>query len=136
MQATTQTHTHEAHDHGHHHDPGFLRSYVFSTDHKIIGIQYGFTALVFLMFGFLLMMCMRWQIAKPGVPIPVVGGLLESLLGDVAKGGVMSPDLYNSFGAMHGTIMVFLAVVLLAFAAFGNYVVPSRSGPSTWHFRA
>lgn len=128
MQATTQTHTHEAHDHGHHHDPGFLRSYVFSTDHKIIGIQYGFTALVFLMFGFLLMMCMRWQIAKPGVPIPVVGGLLESLLGDVAKGGVMSPDLYNSFGAMHGTIMVFLAVVPLAFAAFGNYVVPLQIG--------
>jgi cytochrome c oxidase subunit I len=128
MQATTTTHTHEAHDHAHHHDPGFLRSYVFSTDHKVIGIQYGFTALMFLLFGFLLMMCMRWQIAKPGVPIPLVGGLLESLLGDVAKGGVMSPDLYNSFGAMHGTIMVFLAIVPLAFAAFGNYVVPLQIG--------
>jgi cytochrome c oxidase subunit 1 len=38
--------------------------------------------------------------------------------------GVMSPDLYNIFGAMHGTIMVFLAIVPLAFGAFGNYVVP------------
>ncbi|MEY4200864.1 MAG: Alternative cytochrome c oxidase subunit 1, partial [Verrucomicrobiota bacterium] len=128
MQAKTSTHTQEAHSHEHHHDPGFLRSYVFSTDHKVIGIQYGFTALAFLFFGFLLMMCMRWQIAKPGVPIPVVGGMLEAMLGDVAKGGVMSPDLYNAFGAMHGTIMVFLAVVPLAFAAFGNYVVPLQIG--------
>ncbi|MFM8470547.1 MAG: cbb3-type cytochrome c oxidase subunit I [Limisphaerales bacterium] len=128
MQATTNTHTEAAHSHEHHHDPGFLRSYVFSTDHKVIGIQYGFTALCFLLFGFLLMMCMRWQIAKPGVPMPVVGGLLEAVLGDVAKGGVISPDLYNAFGAMHGTIMVFLAIVPLAFAAFGNYVVPLQIG--------
>lgn len=128
MQATTSTTTEAAHSHEHHHDPGFLRSYVFSTDHKVIGIQYGFTALAFLLFGFLLMICMRWQIAKPGIPMPVVGGLLESLLGDVAKGGVISPDLYNSFGAMHGTVMVFLAIVPLAFAAFGNYVVPLQIG--------
>ena len=128
MQAPTTTPTQEAHSHEQHHDPGFLRSYVFSTDHKVIGIQYGFTALVFLMFGFLLMMCMRWQMAKPGLPVPIVGHLLESLLGDVAKGGVISPDLYNSFGAMHGTIMVFLAIVPLAFAAFGNFVVPLQIG--------
>ena len=128
MQATTTTSTHDAHDHGHHHDPGFLRSYVFSTDHKVIGIQYGFTALCFLLLGFLLMMCMRWQIAKPGLPLPMVGGLLEAMLGDAAKGGVISPDLYNAFGAMHGTIMVFLAIVPLAFAAFGNYVVPLQIG--------
>ncbi len=42
--------------------------------------------------------------------------------------GVMSPDLYNTFGAMHGTIMVFLGIVPLAFAAFGNYVVPLQIG--------
>jgi len=38
---------HEADGHGaeHHHDPGFWRKYIFSTDHKIIGIQYGMTAL-------------------------------------------------------------------------------------------
>jgi cytochrome c oxidase subunit I len=41
---------------------------------------------------------------------------------------VISPELYNSFGAMHGTIMVFLAIVPLAFAAFGNYVVPLMIG--------
>ena len=49
-------------------------------------------------------------------------------MGRVASGGVMSSDLYNMFGAMHGTIMVFLAIVPLAFAAFGNYVVPLQIG--------
>src|SRR5271154_5873510 len=120
---------HHGHDdHGHHEDIGFLRSYVFSTDHKIIGIQYGFTALCFLLFGFFLMLMMRWQIAHPGTPVPVFGPVLEKLLGQVAAKGVISPDLYNSFGAMHGTIMVFLGIVPLAFAAFGNYVVPLMIG--------
>src|SRR5204863_4300711 len=49
-------------------------------------------------------------------------------MGAPAAGGVMSSDLYNMFGAMHGTIMVFLAIVPLAFAAFGNYVVPLMIG--------
>jgi cytochrome c oxidase subunit 1 len=122
-------HGHHAHEHdGGHHDPGFWRGYIFSTDHKVIGIQYGITSLLFLFFGFLLMLAMRWQIAYPGKPIPVVGGLLEALLGQPAAGGVMSPDLYNAFGAMHGTIMVFLGVVPLGFAAFGNYLVPLQIG--------
>jgi cytochrome c oxidase subunit 1 len=128
MQATTQTTDQSAaHDH-HHHDVGFFRTYVFSTDHKTIGMQYGFTSLAFLLFGFGLVMAMRWQIAYPGEAIPVVGKLLESLLGDMAAQGRMSPDLYNVFGAMHGTIMIFLGVVPLAFAAFGNYVVPLQIG--------
>ena len=125
---------HDAHhaehdDHGHaHHQPGFWDGYIFSTDHKIIGIQYGFTALCFMLFGFFLMILMRWQIAHPGMPVPVLGPLLEKILGAPAAGGAISPDLYNSFGAMHGTIMVFLGIVPLAFAAFGNYVVPLMIG--------
>jgi len=116
-------------DHGHeHHEPNFIQKYIFSTDHKIIGIQYGLTALCFLLFGFFLMMMMRWQIAHPGNPVPVIGPLLEKVLGHPAANGVISPDLYNSLGAMHGTIMVFLGIVPLAFAAFGNYVVPLMIG--------
>jgi cytochrome c oxidase subunit 1 len=124
---------HEAHE-VHHEELGFWRKYVFSTDHKIIGIQYAMTALAFLLFGFGLIMIMRWQLAYPGQPIPVIGTLLHSLLGDQMmilspKGGyAMNADLYNSFGAMHGTIMVFLAIVPLAFAAFGNFVVPLQIG--------
>jgi cytochrome c oxidase subunit 1 len=134
MQATTHSDAHSgAHDTHHHDEPGFLQKYIFSTDHKIIGIQYGLTALSFLLFGFFLMLCMRWQIAHPGQPIPLVGKLLASLLKfpdgtSMAVGGVMSPDVYNIFGAMHGNIMVFLAIVPLAFGAFGNYVVPLQIG--------
>src|SRR5512140_2865587 len=112
----------------HHEDAGFWRTYIFSTDHKVIGIQYGITALCFLLFGFCLMLMMRWQIAHPGQAVPLVGPLLEKILGQTAAKGALSPDLYNSFGAMHGTIMVFLAIVPLAFAAFGNYVVPLQIG--------
>ena len=67
--------------------------------------------------------------AYEGSPIPFVGPMLESLLGSgVAPGGVMSAQLYNVFGAMHGTIMVFMGIVPAAFAAFGNYVVPLQIG--------
>jgi cytochrome c oxidase subunit 1 len=54
--------------------------------------------------------------------------LLEKLLGNVAAKGTISPDLYNMFGAMHGTIMVFMGIVPIAFAAFGNYLVPLQIG--------
>src|SRR3954453_18060996 len=133
MQATSHAVPHtETHD-AHHEELGFWRKYIFSTDHKVIGIQYGITALGFLFFGFCLMLMMRWQIAHPGEPVPLVGGLLEKLLADPtgvnpAAKGIISADLYNSFGAMHGTIMVFMAIVPLAFAAFGNYVVPLQIG--------
>src|SRR3989442_15274829 len=119
MQPTTTPHRAEVHEPPHE-AMSFWRKYVFSTDHKIIGIQYGVTGLFFLLFGFGLMMMMRWQIAYPGRAIPIVGGLLNKVLGDVAAKGIMSPDLYNAFGAMHGTIMVFMAIVPMAFAAFGN----------------
>ena len=117
-------------DHGHHehHEPSFWSKYIFSTDHKIIGLQYGLTALCYMLFGFGLMILMRWQIAHPGIPVPLIGPLLEKALGQVAARGAISPELYNSFGAMHGTIMVFLGIVPLAFAAFGNYVVPLMIG--------
>src|SRR5512138_2941341 len=108
--AAVSQHPVSAHVH-HEEDLGFWRTYIFSTDHKIIGIQYGVTALFFLLFGFMLMLMMRWQIAHPGEPVPVLGPLLASVLGDVAAKGVISPDLYNAFGAMHGTIMVFLGIV-------------------------
>ena len=108
-----------------HPEPGFWRTYVFSTDHKMIGIQYGFTALLFLLFGFCLMMMMRWQLAYPGEAIPVIGGLLKESWVDK---GAMLPTFYNQLGAMHGTIMVFMGIVPLAVGAFGNYVVPLQIG--------
>jgi len=134
MQGTTAALPHTAAQEVQHDDAGFWRTYVFSTDHKVIGVQYGITALCFMLFGFFLMMIMRWQIAHPGVAVPVVGPLLEALLGQVAGKGIISPDLYNSFGAMHGTIMVFLAVVPLAVGAYGNYLVPLQVGANDMAF--
>jgi cytochrome c oxidase subunit 1 len=110
---------------GHHEELPFWRKWIFSTDHKVIGIQYSVTGLAFLFFGFCLMMLMRWQLAYPGEPIPLIGGLF----GDArAPGGVMLPDFYNELGAMHGTIMVFLGVVPLAVGGFGNFVLPLQIG--------
>ena len=88
-------HGHDDHGHPEHHEPGFWSKYIFSTDHKTIGIQYGFVALCFMLFGFVLMMLMRWQIAHPGIPVPLFGPLLEKVLGQVAAKGAISPDLYN-----------------------------------------
>ncbi|HXI83815.1 MAG TPA: cbb3-type cytochrome c oxidase subunit I [Verrucomicrobiae bacterium] len=123
----------EAHHEEHHDELPFWRHYIFSTDHKIIGIQYGLTALVFLFFGFCLMLLMRWQLAYPGKPLPIA--FLTNWLGESRMpGGVMAPEFYNQLGAMHGTIMVFLGVVPLAVGAFGNYLVPLQVGAQDMAF--
>ena len=136
MDASTDlaSHSHAGHDphhdHGHdHHELGWWRKYVFSTDHKVIGIQYLITGLLFLLFGFMLMMLMRWQLAYPNQTLPLIGPLIGNILGaESMPDGKMTPDFYNSLGAMHGTIMIFLGVVPVAFAAFGNFVVPLQIG--------
>ena len=104
-----------------HHKQSFWTKYIWSTDHKVIGIQYGITSLIWLLFGFALMMIMRYQLAYPESPVPFVG----NLLGD---GGILPSEMYNSLGAMHGTIMIFLGIVPLAVGAFGNYLVPLQIG--------
>src|SRR5215212_6566428 len=104
----------------------FISKYVFSVDHKWIGVQYGVTALTFLLLGFSMMLLMRYQLAWPGQPFhPWIARFLGQ---SNAPGGVMLPEFYNQLGAMHGTVMVFLAIVPLAVGAFGNYVVPLQIG--------
>ena len=88
-------------------EKNFWTKYIFSQDHKWIGIQYGVTALFFMLFGFWLMIVMRYQ---------------------MVHSGTISPDMYNSFGVMHGTIMVFLGVVPVIVGAFGNYLLPLQIG--------
>src|SRR3982750_2144228 len=125
---TPETHHHDEHGDDHH-ELGFWRKYVFSTDHKVIGIWYGISGLIFLFFGFSLMMLMRWQLAYPGHSLPVIGNALDHLFGHGSMpDGKMTPEFYNSLGAMHGTIMIFLGIVPIAFAAFGNFVVPLQIG--------
>ena len=98
---------------------------IVSTDHKVIGLQYAFTSLAFLLIGFVFILLIRWHLAWPTEAIPVVG---EWLGKSRASGGVLLPEFYLQLGAMHGTVMVFLAVVPLAVGAFGNYLVPLMIG--------
>src|SRR5438876_11378154 len=93
--------------HGHHDDRPFIRKYIFSTDHKIIGIQFLFVSLFFLLVGGLLAMQMRWQLAYPGQPMPGGGILPESM----APGGVILPAYYMQLVRMHRTFMAFFAML-------------------------
>ena len=102
------------------------------TNHKTVGLQYGVTALVFLLGGFLLMILMRIQLAWPGQPLPAWIG---SWLGEAnAPGGIILPEFYNQLVAMHGSVMVFLAVVPLAAGAFANYCIPLEIGADDMAF--
>lgn len=96
-----------------------------SLDHKTIGLQYALTSLFFLAVGFTLILLLRWQLAFPAQPIPLIGAALGE--GNTSS-GIMLPEFYSQLGAMHGTIMIFLAVVPLAAGAFGNYLVPLQIG--------
>jgi len=98
---------------------------IFSTDHKVVGLQYACTSLAFLLLGFLLILIVRWHLAWPTRAIP----LAASIFGTTnTANGIIVPEFYTQLGAMHGTIMVFLAVVPLAVGAFGNYLVPLMIG--------
>jgi cytochrome c oxidase subunit I len=99
---------------------------VHFTDHKTVGLQYTITALAFLLIGFLLMLLRRWQLAWPTSPLPPA---LALVVGETnAPGGYMAPEFYNQLVAMHGSVMIFLAVVPLLTGGFGNYLVPLQIG--------
>lgn len=110
----------------------FIWKYIFSVDHKVIGLQYMITSLIFLLLGFGLISILRWQLAYPGQSIPLLGKILSQNL--VAADGSMLPEFYNQLGAMHGTIMVFLGIVPLGVGAFGNYVLPLQIGAADMAF--
>jgi cytochrome c oxidase subunit 1 len=129
-------------DHGHAEPTTFWRKYVFSVDHKVIGIQYLITSFLFLLVGFGMMMLMRYQLAMPSPGddfdpenLGMIRGAVAWLFGEnLMPYGFMSPDFYNQLGAMHGTVMIFLGVVPLGVAAFGNYVLPIQIGADDMAF--
>jgi cytochrome c oxidase subunit 1 len=106
------------------HELSFVRKYIFSTDHKIIGIQFLLMSMVFLFVGGLLAMLIRWQQGYPDLPIPGGGVLPETM----APGGILLPEFYNSLVTMHGTFMVFFAIMPLLVGVFGNYLIPLKIG--------
>src|SRR6188474_3486870 len=76
----------------------FINTYVFSRDHKIIGIQFLFSTLLWFLVGGLLALGIRWQLAWPWHDMPVIGRMLFS-----AEGGQISPEFYTTLFTMHAT---------------------------------
>ena len=116
----------------HHHVPptGFIKKYVFSLDHKVIGEQYYLLALVAVYIGLVLSWIMRIHLAWPSAAIPG----LQLLFKNGAPGGVLTPELYLQLMTMHGTIMVFFVLTTAPFAGFGNYFLPIQVGAEDMPF--
>lgn len=108
----------------------FIRRYIFSTDHKIIGIQFLFTSLFMMLLGGLLAMLMRWQLAWPGQPL----AFMEKIAPAGMPGGVMVPEYYNVLFTMHGSLMIFFGIIPLLVGAFGNYLIPLKIGAGDMAF--
>ena len=154
-----------AHDaHAEHHELGFIRTYIFSTDHKMIGRQFIFASILMLIVGGLLAMMMRWELAWPETPVPFTSWISEpfmypadedSTVGAVeglseyvdpypganfAKslgsvgGAHMDPAFYNSVFTMHATIMIFFVVMPFMVGGFGNYLIPLMIGAGDMAF--
>jgi cytochrome c oxidase subunit 1 len=102
----------------------FLRKYVFSDDHKIIGLQYYALSLAAVFIGMFLSWLMRFHLVWPNAAIP--GLALLSKTG--APGGIITPEYYLSLLTMHGTLMIFFVLTTAPFAAFGNYFLPIQIG--------
>jgi len=110
--------------HAHHEELGFLRTYVFSTDHKMIGRQFLFLGLFMLVIGGLLAMLMRWQLGWPETPVPGMSWMPEPYMFE----GIIPPQTYNMLFTMHATIMIFFAVMPIMIGCFGNFLIPLMIG--------
>ena len=107
MATTAAPHSHAA-------PAGFIRKYIFSLDHKVIGIQYFFLALVAVFVGMFLSLLMRIHLIWPQAVLPLVGEI--------------KPETYLSLLTMHGTIMVFFVLTTAPQGGFGNYFLPIQIG--------
>jgi cytochrome c oxidase subunit 1 len=107
--------THDSHA-SHGHEPrGFLAKYVFSFDHKVIGVQYITMAIVMAFVAAWLAIVIRLQLASP-------------------KSDLVSPETYLSLVTMHGTIMVFFVLTTAPQSGFGNYFLPIQIGAEDMAF--
>src|SRR5215475_451650 len=110
------THGHEhAHDPHAHHVDTFWSKYVFSTDHKMIAMQYMFTGMFMALIGGFFAYTFNMQMAFPGQPVPLWGG-------------IVTPAQYNTLITNHGAIMIFWVAMPVLIAAFGNFLIPLMIG--------
>src|SRR5437660_8296503 len=97
-----------------------LLSKIFSTDHKIIGLQYFFLSLAAVLVGMVLSLLMRIHIVWPKAVVPFLGEI--------------KPENYLAYLTMHGTLMVFFVLSTAPQSAFGNYFLPLQLGASEMAF--
>src|SRR2546430_12151206 len=105
-----------------HHELGFIRTYMFSTDHKMIARQFLFLGLSMMIIGGLLALVVRWELAWPETPVPGLGMILTE------TGGILEPSQYNMAFTMHATIMIFFVIMPILAGAFGNFCIPLMIG--------
>jgi cytochrome c oxidase subunit 1 len=110
--ATSDFAAHAAHAHAA--PTSWIRKYVFSLDHKVIGIQYYFLALTAVFVGMFLSLLMRIHLIWPAASLPLLGEI--------------KPETYLSLLTMHGTIMVFFVLTTAPQGGFGNYFLPIQIG--------
>ncbi len=108
--------------HGHHPPTGFIWKYIFSRDHKVIGIQYILLALFSVFVGMFLSLMMRIHLVWPNIKLPLT------------PGGLMTPEQYLALMTMHGTIMVFMVLTTAPQSGFGNYFLPIQIGAEDMAF--
>ncbi len=124
--------------HAEHHELGFIRTYIFSTDHKMIGRQFLFSAILMLIFGGLMAMMMRWELAWPETPVPFTSWISEPFMYAEPEHGLygayMDPAFYNSLFTMHATIMIFFVVMPFLIGGFGNFLIPLMIGAGDMAF--
>src|SRR5688500_1635665 len=102
----------------------FIRKYIFSVDHKVIGIQYILLALAAVLVGMTMSILMRMNLSWPGTNWPILGTLFPG----GAPDGMMTPEFYLSLATMHGTIMVFFVLTTAPQGGFGNDFLPIQLG--------
>ncbi len=108
--------------HAHAAPTSFIWKYIFSTDHKVIGIQYLLLALLSAFIGMFLSVLMRIHLVWPGAKLPFIAG------------GIMTPEQYLALLTMHGSIMVFMVLTTAPQSGFGNYFLPIQIGAADMAF--
>lgn len=96
-------------EHVHPEPQTFLRKYIFSIDHKIIGIQYIIATFIFMVLGGLLAEIIRTQLTH-------------------ANGGVVDSNTYNELFSIHGSTMIWFFIIPILTGGFGNLVLPIQIG--------
>jgi cytochrome c oxidase subunit 1 len=110
---------HPAHEHAEHHaehhvETNLFLRYFWSTDHKVIAMQYLFTGMFMALIGGFAVYAFRMQVAFPGISVPGYG--------------LVTPGKYNALVTTHGSVMIFWVAMPVLIAAFGNYLIPLMIG--------